>query len=517
MRNFFEVYGKMIVGAISGWDRIRFRGTVRWLASTPGIGSYLSVNGILLKDFGKWAEGITKRVRAACAEQAERLGIPTLYLRSSKVDKEALARKVAAERGVEQGDICMFSIVEPCSAPLLRRNRATKQLDITIAPRKCVWVYHYWNDPDLGFGHTRLQTWLPLSVTVCLNGRHWLERQLQREQVGYVKDGNCFTHIEDLQRAQELFAAQQQTHWPGLLDSLLIRNCPAVREAVGHHLHYYWSADESEWATDILFGSASELDRLFPYLVHHGMLVAQSPAVMRFLGRKHAGGVLPTEVVSDLRTRYEGVRLKHWVNRNSVKMYNKAGNVLRVETTINNTRDFKVFRHPDDDDSRPPSWQKMRKGVSDLHRRAQVSQASNERYLDHMAAASVGSTLEQTLGDICRRTTRKGRRFRAINPWDADDFAMLQFIARGEIQLSGLRNRDLRAWLYPALDKGDAMTRRRASGCTTRRLALLRAHGLIKKVPKENRYLLTAKGRNVTAALLAASNADTQRLMEAAA
>lgn len=517
MRNFLSVYEKMLVGVMSGWDRIRFRGTVRWLASTRGINTYLGTHHILLKDFGKWAEKITKRVRAVCEEQAKALGIPMLYLASSSVDKESLARRIGAERGVSEGDICMLSVLEPCHAPRVQGNRATKKLEIAVVPRKCVWVYHYWNDPFVGFGHTRLQTWLPLSATVCINGRHWLERQLLHERIGYVKDGNCFTWIEDLERAQQLFECQQQTHWPGLLDSLLERNCPAVREAVGRRLDYYWSADETEWATDVLFGSDADLDRLFPWLVRHGMLVAQSPAVMRFLGRKNKGGKLPNEVMSDLRKRYEGVRLKHWVNRNNVKMYNKAGNVLRVETTINNTRDFKVFRRPDDDDSKPPSWQKLRKGVSDLYRRAQVSQASNERYLEHLAASSFSETLEEILSAICRRVRRKGRRYRAINPWNTEDLHMLQFLARGELHVNGFRNRDLGLGLDPNLEKCDAKARRRASGRITRRLALLRAHGLIKKIPKENRYLLTAKGRKVTAAFLAASAADTQRLMEAAA
>ena len=134
-----------------------------------------------------------------------------------------------------------------------------------------------------------------------------------------------------------------------------------------------------------------------------------------------------------------------------------------------------------------------------------------------MAASSISQTLEQTLSAICRHATRNGRRFRAINPWDTDDFQMLHFLARGELQVNGFRNRDLRAWLHPTVDDRDDKARRRASGRITRRLALLRAHGLIKKIPKENRYLLTAKGRKVTAAVLAASAADTKRLMEAAA
>lgn len=221
MRKLMELYSDKIIGAISGWDRVRFRGTIRWLASTRGINSYLLSQQMLIKDFGSWAESITKRVRAACAAQAEKLDIPLLYLRSSGVDKDALAHRLAAERGIETGDICMLSVVEPCRAPQVRGDRATKMLHIEMAERKCVFIYHYWNDPVVGFGHTRLQSWLPLSATICINGRHWLERQLLAESIDYRKDGNCFPFIADLERAQGLLNRQLETDWSHLLGSLL--------------------------------------------------------------------------------------------------------------------------------------------------------------------------------------------------------------------------------------------------------------------------------------------------------
>jgi hypothetical protein len=523
MQELMELYGDRIAGAISGWDRVRFRGTVRWLASLGGIGSYMASHGILLKDFGTWAGKITEAIRSACAARAESLGIPLRYLDRAGIDKEALARRIAEERGIDTGDICMFSVVEPCVAPLIKGNRATRQLELHMAQRKCIFIYQYWNDPVVGFGHSRLQTWLPLSATICLNGRHWLERQLLAESVAHVKDGNCFPFIADLPRAQQLLDEQLQTNWPQLLDGLLERNCPLVRSVFDDPpLGYYWSADESEWATDLVFRSAAQLDRLMPSLLRFGLVSAQSPAVMRFFGRKVTDGRFlgraPDEIVSDLRRRYEGVRLKHWINENSLKAYNKAGRILRVETTINNTRDFKVFRHPADDPSRPQTWQKMRKGVSDLHRRAQVSDACNKRYAQHLATVLDRETLQQTVASICAPVRKERRTYRALNPWAAEDGNMIEFIARGENQINGFRNRDLRKWLHPSSPApADKQQQHRDAGRVTRTLRLLRAHGLIRKVPRTTRYMLTAKGRRVTTAVLAASTATTKQLMDHAA
>lgn len=420
------------------------------------------------------------------------------------------------EQGIETGYICMFSVVEPCLAPRVRGNKASKELELEMVPRRCVWIYHYWNDPQVGFGHTRLQTWLPLTVNICINGRHWLERQLIGENIDFVKDGNCFTHIGDFERARKLVAEQLKTSWPHLLNGLLKRNCPGIDTVLGDYPHeYYWTADETEWATDILFKSRARLDEIFPRLARYGLLVAQSPEVMRFLGRSDNRGRKPNEVVSDLRKRYEGLRLKHWVNRNSIKTYNKAGNVLRTETTINQTRDFKVYRHPDDDGDKPASWQKMRKGVCDLHRRAEISQASNERYLENLTAANIEERLEETLNDICVWKKKKGKQYRALNPWNPEDFKTLQFLSRGENQINGFRNKHLREAIYGASD--DKAKKKRQSARVSRRLRLLRGHGIIRKAPRTNRYLLTKKGMKLAASVLAASSIGTQELMDMAA
>jgi hypothetical protein len=188
-------------------------------------------------------------------------------------------------------------------------------------------------------------------------------------------------------------------------------------------------------------------------------------------------------------------------------MYNKSGSILRIETTINNTRDFKVFRHPDDNLDRPASWQKMRKGVSDLHRRCKLSDKCNERYADALASAQIEEKLKEVVSPACNRIKKKGKTYRGLNPWHEQDYKLLTFLARGENAIAGFRNKDLRKWLYPESDRLQI----------TRRLKLLRVHGLIKKVAKENRYTLTAKGRKFACALMTASAVDIKRLTTIAA
>jgi hypothetical protein len=165
---------------------------------------------------------------------------------------------------------------------------------------------------------------------------------------------------------------------------------------------YYWSAYQSEWATDLLFRDPTSLAAIYPALVRHATLHFHSPDVLRFLGRKGAHGNFTGELVSSFKHRPEGVRVKHWIQGNSAKMYDKAGSVLRVETTIANPTGFKVFRPADRGPRRAFAWRPLRKGIADLHRRAQVSQRSNEAYLEALAAVDDSTPLHQILDSVSR-------------------------------------------------------------------------------------------------------------------
>lgn len=519
-----ELYQDKIEGAISGLDRIRFRGTLRWLATRSGLASFMSHSRILLKDFSTWVNGLTSLVRSSCELRAKELGIETFYLRSGGVDKEKLACQIAAEKGITQGSICMFSVVEPCMSPMVKGDRASKKLDVIMANRKCVWVYHYFNDPEFGLGHVRIQSWVPFTVFICLNGRHWLEHQLQKNGIAYIKDGNCFPWIEDSTKAQMLMNQQLQSRWSQRLNKLALDSCPALSQVLRPlEPEYYWSAEETEWATDIMFKSTEALDALYPSLVHYAMQVSDSPSVMRYFGRRDLSlsgqikGRPPQNLMTACRRFYEGIRVKHWLNHNSVKLYNKSGSILRIETTINKTRGFKVFRSPNDDAGKPASWQHMRKGVSDLHRRCEISQQCNERYADALAVAQVQEKLREVAAPACNKVSKEGQRYRGLNPWQKDDYRLLVFLAKGENAINGFRNKDLRKMLYPESGQATRDQQKKYSGRTTRRIKLLRVHGLVRKVPKTNRYVLTEKGRKFSCALLTASALDIKALTEMAA
>ena len=314
-------------------------------------------------------------------------------------------------------------------------------------------------------------------------------------------------------------------NWPKLLDGIARQLNPVHGEIFKKHpVSYYWSTYPSEWAIDIVFREAAELRRLYPRLVHHGMTTFSSPDVMRYLGKRMPlSGDVPKrfsgEVVSDLKHRQEGVRIKHSVKGNSLKLYDKAvtvaGSVLRAETTVHNGEDFRVYRPKEGDPEGELGWRRMRRGIADLHRRAEVSRKAGERYLDAFASVEEDTTLEELIRRLGQPKGWRGRRVRALRPF-ADDRALLEAVSRGEFAIHGFRNRHLQAIFFPRAAKSPEEARRR-SAWVSRKLRLLRAHGLITKITGTHRYQLTVSGRRATTAILTALRSTVRQLTPVAA
>jgi len=512
---FIEKHRKDVMGIIHSFDRLRFQGSLRYLYCGQIFEEYLSKAKVLFKDFKKFATGLTAEVCQSAEQLTQSLGRPFIYFGSSRISKEEEAQKIAQRDGIKEGLVAVLRCVEPCRTYKMRGNYQTKMLEPHLEWGKCLHLYFYVQHRRFGLLHLRLQTWFPFLIHICLNGHEWLARQMDEQGLSYRKADNRFTWIEDFPAAQSLADAQLRTDWVALCEEFR-RTYHPLHEKIGQPLHglsYYWTAPQTEFASDVLFREQAILDRLFPRLIRHGILNLGSEQVMRFLG-KQLNGKFAGEVVSDLRRRSEGVRLKHWVNENSIKLYNCL-NVLRPETTIHDAEDLRVYRTPETRPDGRLAWYPLRRGVADLYRRAQLSRAANERYLTAMAAANDTTALAEEAVTVCRAVRREGRRFRALNPFEEAEAQLLGVVNRGEWALKGFRNRDLRPLLY-----GTAKTKqdqRRQAAKVTRRLALLHAHGLIKKVSRTHRWLVTDKGRRILTALLAARAATTDQLIGLAA
>jgi hypothetical protein len=516
VQRFIANHQRQITGVLSGFDRLVFRGTLRSISYVGGLKRLLWDHRVLLKDFGSYAQGLTTHLRDATLCWADSQKRPVQYVPSSATDKAALAQKIAQRDGITSGLIAVLTAIEPWPSFEVYRRHDLQRLELVSRLRKGLTFYHYVIDPVFGFMHARIQSWLPFSIQICINGREWLARAMDRLGLAYRRRDNCFVQIQDLARAQALLDRQLRFPWTSAWDKVAKALNPAHRTMFPDgHRDYYWTADQSEWATDLMFKDTASLTQIYAPLVLHGMTSFSSADVMRFLGRK-VPSPFQGEIVSDFKNRPEGIRLKHRVGHNSVKIYNKQGSVLRVETTVNHPYAFKVWRRTESDPRGPHAWRPLRKGIADLYRRAQVSQAANNRYLDALASVDTSIPLGSLARQICQPTPWRGQRVRALRPWSPEDTQLFQLVSRGEFALNGFRNRDLQGLLWDT--PADSLEeKRRRSSRVSRLLRMLRAHGLIRKVNATHRYTLSSGGRDILTAILATQHLTLQQIHNAAA
>jgi hypothetical protein len=552
-KNFMDQFGALIKCALGGWDRLRFHASLRPLFSSQWMRTYLCAAKVRLVDFAGHAQALTHQLLQQAQDLAAAAQRPYHFLRSAQTSKEKLIEDIAQRDRIQSGLIAILGAVEPCLAMTVRGTRDRRWLQPVLEQRKCLHLYHYYEHPVLGRCHVRLQSWYPFSVDVCLNGRLWLAKQMDAAGLAYRRADNCFIELADPARAQALADAQHQTNWLALLNEFLAAAHPLQEQILKPfpNLFYYWSVTQSEYATDLLFSDQRDLARLYRAFVLHGLCTFQSPDIMRFLGHRvpvKTGRVdarFEGEVRSDVLSRHEGVCIKHRAGFNGQKAYDKFWNLLRIENTINRPEAFTVFRAqpasgpiiplppsprsggPKPVQSLPPqlrlalntcvpeqkpqrAWRPWRRSVTDLPRRAELSRAANKRYLEALASTQVGTALGELAGPLCRPLTRDGQHYRALHPFGTDAL-LLQGLSRGEWTIAGFRNRDLRELLYMTQAR-DKKTERRRANAVSRRLRLLRAHGLIRKLPHTHRYIVTESGRAILTALVAAQKANTQKL-----
>ncbi len=557
MHAFLTKFAAVVRGVVSGFDRLFLRGSLRGISYTKGLRNFLWANRIPYKDFADYSQQVTAQLEAASLRHAQQLGREIRYLNSTQHRKEDIAREIAARDRIKEGLICVLRSVDPCMSFQVNKSLKTGKLEVHYRPRKCLHLYHYQIHPVFGFMHARIQTWFPFQVYVCLNGREWLARQLDQAKLRYQRRDNTFTWLEDIPQTQALLNQQLEANWPSLLDGLAQALNPAHADIFAKApVRYYWSVAESEWATDVMFRSRKALETLYPQLLRYAMTTFGAVDVLRFFGQPVTlQGKVPLrcrhEVSTNLKERSGGLRIKHWFGSNSLKIYDK-GSVLRSECMLREPRPFKVCRPAEGDPEGPQTLRPLRRGIADLKRQAEVSQAVNERHFQTLMMVHLTTPLRKVAEPLCQpapaprrlpspppvpadpATADAGtssvatapaeagspgprpRRVRPLNPLAVADAALLTAVGRHEFLIQGLRNRDLRALLFGNQQPSTASERRQRSAAVTRKIRILRGHGLLQKIPKTHRYLVTPLGRRAITALMAARNTSIEHLISEA-
>jgi DNA-binding transcriptional ArsR family regulator len=518
MDTFLHKFGDKIKGVLEGFDRIVFKGILRPLCFPLGMQMFLSRYGVLNKHYKDWViEKSTAIIQDAEEYSKQQSGMGIQYLPSCHIRKEEQAHEQQKKSGIQTGLIGVWSCVESCNTFKAVFDKTIGFPQIKPENSRCKHLYFYYDHKDYGFMSIRLQTWAPFEVQIALNGREWLKRLLDKSGKKYVLDGNKFLDVEDYSLAQTLLDSQRSVRWIEMLSGFIPYVFPSMPKLLGEDMSYTWTLWQSEWAKDYIFYDPQVLGKYMESLLRHALITGTSERVLRYMGRPVRSNGQPhwsadPKLLTRVKQWYDGGRLRHWVDKNSLKFYNEQ-NVLRFEFTMNDPGKYKIHRTVDGDDSGEKRFLPMRKGIADISARTQICSARIKSFTEQTAAMSSDMTVSDILSGVSKAKRQKEKRYRALDV-TGKDLELLRAVADPKYNVDAITNKHLQKALLKT-DWAKGLEDRKLASRISRHLRLLREHGLIRKLQKQHKYMLTDKGRLLTTSLnqfLGAKVSDLSKL-----
>jgi len=488
MQNFIERHNTKIKGVISCFDRIVLTGTIPGICYAEGMTSLLFKKNIRIFDYTNFVEPMREEIRLNAEKLAEENGMEIDFIRKKNFRKEDRINDIIKQRGSLPGLVHIFSAMEPCTAYKPWHNKKTHKTYLKTVPGKCLHYYFYFITADLGLCYLRVPTWAPFRLQFYCNGHNLLASRLSKKNIDFQMLDNVFVQIDNFDKAQKFADDINVKRLHRQLDKIVRQYCPIIRHFTNS---YHWSFMQLEYATDIIFKRKSDLKPIYDEIVRTAIHSVKAENIATFLGRKLHGGY-QDEMGNNFNTRIEGTCIKHRMGKVAIKMYDKFGIVLRVETVAN---DVSFFKHHRRVEHRDGTWEMktapLKKSIYSLPMLVELMKASNRRYIEFISAIDDPTGGIKDLNKISKAVKEDDRSYRGFNLFDGGDLELFSAIIRGEFNISGFSNKSLRKVIKDK--KGHQVSRL---------LKRLRKHGLIKKIGNTYKYYLTALGRRVTATAL---------------
>lgn len=485
-QHLLERYGDRLHGVLSCYDRIVVTGTLPEACYAAGMTSFLSTRSIRIFDYARFAEPLRDAIRARAAELAAGADIQIEHIAKAHIRKEDVVAKVVARRGDHPGLVHVISAMEACASYKPWHDKASGKTFLKPDTGKCLHYYFYFLDPVVGLCYLRVPTWCPFRLQFYCNGHGWLARRLRAKGIGFTPADNAFVRIDDWQAAQRLADSFRPEQLHKVLDRYARLCCPVEKTFAQR---YHWSFMQAEYATDLVFRSAGTLSPIYEQLSRQAVLSVKAEQVASFLGKKITPQ-LAQEIGSRFSTRIEGTCIKHRLGQAQVKMYDKLGRILRIETTTNDVSFFKHYRKVEHRDG--PTTRELaplRKTIYSLIDLREILFGCNRRYLEYLSALDDHSAGARALQRLSEERRDGERPIKGLNFFAQTEQRLLRAIQRPEFNIRGMRRADLKAFvpnLHPS--------------ALSRQLKRLRLLGLIKRVAGTYHYYLTRLGRAAIAA-----------------
>ena len=481
-----ERYADRLAGMLSCYDRIVITGTLPGVCYAQGMTSFLNAKGIRIFDYPQFAAPLRDRVRECAQTLAAKYSVPIQHVNKASIRKEEVVAKVLKQRGDQPGLVHIISAMEACASYQPWHDKNTGKTFLRPDSGKCLHYYFYWMDAKLGLTYLRVPTYCPFRLQFYCNGHSWLAKKLAAEGIEFTLLDNAFVRIEDWARAQALADSLQPDALHRILDRYARECCP-VLDAFGQR--YHWSLMQVEYSTDLVFRSEATLKPLYEQLSREAVLSVKAEQVASFLGKKITA-LLAQEIGSRFATRIEGTCIKHRFGNTGVKMYDKFGCVLRLETTTNDVSFFKHHRKVEHRDAHATrELAPLKKSIYSLIDLREILLGCNRRYLEFLSAIEDTSRGARDLARLTEPQQDGERTIKGLNFFQRTEQQLLRALQRPEFNIHGMCRADLKPYV-------DGLSKPALS----RQLRRMRFLGLIKRVAHTYRYYLTRLGRAAIAA-----------------
>lgn len=496
--SFVNKFAHVIVAVLGCFDRVIFKGYLAFW-DDKRLNDFVDYTlKMRRKDFLPWLEQHSQMLvdhAKAMADQAGRL----YEFKQGKFKKEKFIQELIRQDKITEGLVAVLCVMETCRTVSLKRGKTRPWLSYKRRPQRV--LYYYFLDREFGLMHIRLETWFPFGIQVYVNGHDWLAQQMRKKGLGFVQQDNAFTELENPKATQKIADRFAGLNWPKQLSKWARRVNPLLtRGGWLSHLDYYWVTDQAEYASDVLFAGRKQLRELYPRLIDHAVVNFSASDILTFLGRKLNGNFQGEVLTSCQKKRHPGARVKHRMKDNWLKMYDKFGLILRVETVINQPREFRVRRKGMRKGEPQMVWAPMNKGVSNLAEYQRHARAANERYLNALAVVDDPSPAYEQVQQLTESKVHQGRRYAGFNPARREDIRLFQAVMSGDHLLKGFKNTDIRELLWGSCR--DRAERTRKANAVTRLLKRLHVRGLIAKIPRTRRWRTTARGQKLLGTMI---------------
>lgn len=488
-----DKYADQIYGIITCYDRMIIQGYIPTWSHADGMTAYMKVNGIRIFDFASFSQPLTEQIRQNAQRIADENGIEIEFIRKLRAfRKDDRIQEIIKQTGKTEGLVHIFSAMEQCNTYKPWHDKTTGRTFLKFGQSKCLHYYFYFIDRELGLCYLRVPTWAPFRLQFYMNGHNLLAHKLKKKDIGYRMHDNAFLEISDVCTAQKLSDRINPEDLHKALDVFAKRYAP-VADSLG--LSYTWTVQQIECATDIMFKKPEILQPLYDEIIRTAIFTVKPDDIATFLGQRITYNC-KKEVGTNYNQRILGTRIKHHMGDVSIKMYDKFGSVLRIESTCNDIGTFRVKRKVGHRDGTSTEQKApLKKSIYSLYQLFTIMKASNYRYLEFISSFDDHSNGNRNLANVTGPVIEKERSYRGLNFFAERDLQVLEAISRGEYMTFGMQGKDIRPRL------GDI-----SPSAMSRIFKRLRLHGIIERLQGTYKYFPTAYGKEIIAAGLTVRN-----------